>query len=81
MIWEKNVEAGKKRVEKVQQNFKNKCYVVDSSMRTSVRAVVEKTNTTKYNSAATIDQKNALARVRNAGCVAPKKKGARPLVC
>jgi hypothetical protein len=64
--------------EKVSQNFvwKAKVNIQDSSARTHIRAAPHDFAETKNFPAAVMDRKNALARVRNASCVAPKKKGA-----
>jgi hypothetical protein len=65
--------------EKVSQNFvwKAKVNIPDSSARTHIRSMPHDFAEKKVYTAATMEKKNALARVRNASCVAPKKKGAK----
>jgi len=56
--------------------FVEKAWVKDSSQLTQARAVPRKESANKFNGAARLDTKTALARVRNRSCVPPKKKGA-----
>ncbi len=56
--------------------FVQKAWVKDSSQVTQARALPKQESAQKYNGAARVDTKSALARVRNRSCVPPKKKGA-----
>jgi hypothetical protein len=49
----------------------------DSSQRTAIRALPKQVNRTNYTPNTPDDVKRAIQRVRNSGCTAPRKKGAR----
>ena len=59
----------------VHRNFVEKAKIKDSSQLTQLRAMGPRQDSVQPNSSAHQVTKNALARVRSGGCVAPKKKG------
>jgi hypothetical protein len=63
-------------VEKAEQNRIKKSWVMDSSQRTSLRISSLSNTRTQYATMNKNDVVKARTRVRNLGCVAPKKKGA-----
>jgi hypothetical protein len=63
-------------VAKAEQNRKQKSWVMDSSQRTSLRISSLANRRTQYSTMNKNDVVTALTRVRNLGCVSPKKKGA-----
>ena len=63
-------------VQKTEQNRIPKVGIMQSSQRTALRVSSLANLRTQFATQNKIDVKNALSRVRNSGCVAPKKKGA-----
>ena len=63
-------------VAKTEQNRIGKVGVLSSSQRTGLQVASFANRRTRFQKENKNDVKNALAKVRSGGCVAPKKKGA-----